>query len=394
MVQRDALKALRDELADLHLCSLDVMYESGVLPPFYGGEYLEDAREVIPMWSYGGARDEPSLAMLVVRMVESAEPDADLRELRASLGLENDLAIGDVLMTLFGERSRSIGGVERVADLSAFMIFAADQLRPAPGYEQSEMLNHIARLQPFALFPVVPVTGSGEQLVYQWNDVEHLRAEVIYADSPQMLEAAVWDYRLRLALEREMSALPEDVPWPPDALSAVTVHELAGLYDLLVRGAIRLYGSTSPLRAQQERLDVLREENGDLLVPMPLNPDVEPVSVLAAERTRMKGDPGGVLLHISGESRPLLTYWPQIRASRYFCIRLRGAEPNLGAACTTDPEPGPVLEWLMADELPQLHRLVHLFSLHELLTCSGLLRPAADSADVFPAGMPADGGLP
>lgn len=372
-LQRDSLNMLRDELIGLHLLSLDVMTDRGILPPLYSGEFLEEAREVIPLWGYGEKGDAvPSLGMVLMRLSDDIEPEPDLQELRGDLELSNDLPATDVLDILSGGDRHKIGGVEGVEDLKLFMVLGGDQLRPAPGYEKEEMLDFIGQRKPYALFLNIPTTGEGDNLTYQWDNFEGMRADVVYAETSELLEAAVWDYRLRLALEFECREIEAEGGVPGDELVAVNERDLVGLYDLMVMGVTRFYGTTSPLRAQQEKLDVLREENGDLIVKTPLLPALEPVSVLAEERARIEADDDQVMLHIQADSSSMQTIWPHIRPHRYFCIRVRHGIIRLvgGRAQPGGYADAPVFEWLTAETLPELYRLAHLFALREFLLLS------------------------
>ncbi len=388
--QRASFRMLRDELIDLHLLSVEYLYLRGVLPPIYGGEHLGDLREAIPLWGYNDENDTPALSIMLMRLVPEAEPNADLRQLREVLDLENDWPVSELMETLFGARGKQIGGLDRVASWSVFLVLAGDQLQPAPGYDRGEMLDHIAQMRPYAIFPFVPISVEGEEPVYHWDDIESLRAEVVYAESPEMLEAAVWDYRLQLALNNEAQEIITGGQAPEDELVALTVSDLVGMYELMAMGVSRFYGTTSPLRAQQEKYDVLREENGDLLVRAPVKAEIEPVFVLAESRKELDGSAGQVILHIDGSRKPLDTLWPQIRASRFFCLRMRQGMVDSRKWRLRGYAPAPYFEWLMADEMRQLHRLAHLFSLYEFLSLCGVVKRAEHLAALINGVIPSD----
>ncbi len=377
-LQRDSLKLLRDELIEWHYLSIDVMTERGILPPLYGGEYLGDTREIIPLWGFENETDlDPSLSIVLLRVVNNNEPCAELREMREDLGLTNDWPVVDLMNSIMGAARSKIEGSEHLEGMSIFLVLGGDQLQPAPGYSRETMIDHMAAMRPYAVFPIVPVTGEADDLTYHWEDLEHFRAEVVYADNWQLLEAAVWSYRLRMALDAYRVDIEAEGDDPNEEMVAPNIYELIGLYDTLVMGAVRLYGATSPVRAQQEKLDILHEDNGDLIVRAPLKPEIEPVNALRDERQHIHSETDGLVLHILGETEMMDSIWPQIRPNRYYSIRIRYgvlSEYNQRVRVRGFAE-RPYYEWYVADTLEGLYEMVHLVALREFLTLSGLIQP-------------------
>jgi hypothetical protein len=375
-LQREALETLREEVADLHEISLIVMADRGILPPLYGGEYLGDNREVIPLWGWTDEDgDDPHLGAVLLRVVPEVEPNDDLRFIRDELEMTNDYPIAELLDALAAlEGTKSVMGAESLRELSMFIMLSGQQVSAASGYDYDDMIDHILDMKPFAVFLIVPTEGEGDNLTYRWDDLEKFRAEVIYAESPQMLETAIWEYRLKLAIDDEKQEIVAAGSEPRDELIALNVPELVGMYDLLVMNAYRLYGTTSALQNKQQELDILREENGDLVVKAPLKPEIEPIPALADARGELNGNDDGVILHLDAESPMMRRVWYRVRPSNLYAIRLRHG------ALSTDKEgrivvsgftSAPVMEWMLAETLPELYRTVHLATLYEMLTVLG-----------------------
>ncbi len=370
--QREALTTLRRELTELHEISLIIMAEKGILPPLYGGEYLNDEREVIPLW--GMMDDDPELGALLLRLVPDVEPNPDLQIERSDLGLINDWPIADLLDTLVNDNGKPlVEGAEELRKLSMLFVLAGNQVNPAPGYDRETMINHIADMKPYAVFPIIPTSGEGETLTYLWDDLDKFRAEIVYAHSPQLLEAAVWEYRLDHALQEEIDVLESEGHDPEEELIALDTAGISAMYDMLVTSTLRLYGTTSPVRMRQEELDILRDESGDLIIKAPLKPEVEPIPLLAAARFEAFIDRDNEILHLKGDSPDIQRVWPQIRASSHFCIRLRHGQYTSardGSVRVNGFLDDPVLEWIVAENLAELYQKVRLAGIYEMLiTC-------------------------
>jgi hypothetical protein len=374
-MQRETLDALRQELSDLHQISLAVLSDRGILPPLYGGEHLDEDREIIPLW---GGDDDPELGALLMRVVPGIEPDADLEDMRDEMGLSNDWPISELLDTLKTPAGKSlVEGAEEISDLSMLFVLLDSQIRPAPGYDRETMLDWIADMRPYAVFPVIPVSGEDDNLVYHWDELEKFRAEVVYAETPELLEAAVWEYRLNLALQSEIDEIKAEGLDPDDELLASDMAGLSALFELVVLRGLRLYGVTSPVRSRQAELDILREENDDLIVRAPLKPEIEPVPLLAEDRRHIEGNHSGLIVHLRNPA--LQKIWPQVRAHKVYCVRLhhgvyrrgRGDRLNISGYSATAK-----VAWFAAETLGDLYRQVRLGATYEMLAAVQLIENA------------------
>ncbi|MCC7209263.1 MAG: hypothetical protein IT323_18265 [Anaerolineae bacterium] len=364
--QRSARRALRDELAALHQLSLEVMHERGILPPLYGGAHLGPQSEcrVIGLDRDGSGPGEPQRFLGLALQPANAEPNAELAIARDLLG--------------YGGTGRTGPHFAR----SKVTLYAAwEALSPLYGSSDA-MIEHVCQGRPVAVFPLLGADLKRLAAVWAGRAPIPCRGLVLCAESPALLEAAVWDYRLCIALDRECQIIAEEGAVPAETLPAMSVPDLIAYHDLLVVRAMRLYGSTSPLYAQQAQLDILRDDAGDLRAPLPLKPDVEPVKLLFNERLRRYAH-DGTLLYLRAEGTPLATFWPQIRASRYFCIRSMYALIDSDDWRITGYRERPGLDWLLADDLDRLYRLVHLYSLHECLAVAGLIDGGKRPGDGF-----------
>ena len=374
--QRKALNNLREELTDLHDMSLMIMFEKGILPPLYGGEYLGDDREAIPLWGYKTDEADPELGALLLRVVPGVEPDPDLEMTREDMGLSNDWPLAELFdMLKMPDGSPAIEEDGELRDLSMLFVLMGEQVGPAPGYDRDVMMAFMSERRPFAVFPIIPTVGADDDLTYNWDNLDDFRAEVIYAESQQLLEAAVWEYRLNHALAAEAAWLKAEGSDPAEEMTAQDTAGLAALFSIVVLHSLHLYGTTSPIRARQQELDILREENGDLIVKAPLKPEVEPIPLLAEDRQEVEGGEDDIILHLSGESQVMQHVWPRIRANRYYCCRARhGAfvEGRDGGLQVKGFMPSPVFEWYMSDVLPDLYRQVRLGSVYEMLCACDL----------------------
>lgn len=383
--QRETADRLCEEVGDLHELSLYVMYEMGILPPLYAGEYLGENREAIALW--GVNEESPEIGAMFVRIMPDIEPNEDLQMERENLGLYNDWPIAELLNGLKDADGKPlIEGAENLRDMQIMFALLGNQIQPAPGYDREGMIDAVASLLPYAVFIHIPVTTEKgdssdedtDDIVYDWDDLEHYRAEILYAESPQLLETAIWEYRLNLALASEQADVVAEGLDPEEELMVTNADELGAMWDMLVMRTIRIYGSTSAIRAKQLELDVLREENGDLIVKTPLKPEIEPITMLAGTRSLIEAaDNNNILIRLEADSPMMRHIWPQVRASAYYAIRLRegvfvtGPKGNLRVNGYSDSV---TMEWLMTDSLPDLYRHVRLFSLSELLTVGNFIR--------------------
>jgi hypothetical protein len=376
--QRETLEVLREELADLHEISLVVMAETGILPPLYGGEQLGTDREVIPLW--GADEDDPELGALLLRVQPGVEPNTDLEAMRDELGMSNDWPISELLETLTTPDGHSlVEGAEEIDRLSMLFVLLDNQIGPAPGYDFETMLEAIGGAQPFAVFPIIPVSEDDER--YDWDNLAGFRAEVVYAETPELLQAAVWEYRLNHALREEVQVIEAEGTDPDDELLARDTAGLSALFELLALRGLRLYGVTSPVRSRQQELDILREENDDLIVRAPLKPEIEPIPLLADDRRQVEGNDDGVIFHLEGKNLASRTIWPQVRAHKYFCIRFHQGvfrRGRGGRLQVTGFRSTPVMEWFMAEALPDLYRQVRLKAIYEMLRVARLVESTAE----------------
>ena len=169
-MQRTALTNLREELIDLHEVSLVVMSDQGVLPPLYGGEHLGETREVIPLW--GLTDDKPELGALLLRVQPDVEPNPELQAMRVELDLQNDWPISELLDVLVRADGKSmVEGADEIRNLSMILALFGNQVAPAPGYNAETMVEHIADMQPYAVFPIVPISGDEDDPAYQWENL-------------------------------------------------------------------------------------------------------------------------------------------------------------------------------------------------------------------------------
>jgi hypothetical protein len=374
-LQRELFDDLRQELRDLHELSLIVLSDQGVLPPLYGGEHLDIDREVIPLWAVSD--DGPELGALLLRVSEGIEPNVELQALREELELSNSWPIAELLeMMVTPDGQPIVDGADEIKDLSILLILMGNQIDPAPGYDRETMFEFIAEMKPYAIFPIIPVTGEGETADYHWENLEDFRAEVVYADSPQLLEAAVWEYRLNRMLKQDIEDMRTEGQNPEELLIGINAAEMGAYYDRFIMHGIRFYGTTSAIRAKQQELDILREESGDLIIKGPLKPEVEPISLMAQARSDVIPAPDGMILYVGSETEAMHLVWPQVRAKKFFCIRLRRGiyrPTKNGQLKLNGYNPTPILEWLVADALPDLYRQVRLASIYEMLSACGLV---------------------
>jgi hypothetical protein len=373
-IQRETLDLLDMELFDLHEVSLWVMDQKGILPPLYGGDFLEEDTELFPIW---GMRNEdigdpqPDIGAVFLRSVPFVEPNLDLQEIRTSLELENDWPVKDILKTITEASGKPIDGASELEDLNVFLMLAGAQLEPAPGYTSEGFVKAMLDGKPCAVFPVIPTTGSEDSLEYLWDKFEDIRGIVIHEDSPQLLEAAVWHYRLQMAFEQVKLDVIADGAKPEDEMLAPDAYNLAGLYDDIVMHGLRFYGTTSVLRERQLQLDVLREDNGDLLIPMPLKPEIEPIETYAAIRREFFNES---LEPLRFQAEALQSIWPNVRAYSFFCIRPRTGrmiKSSDGLLDIDGYDDNAIEEWTVAETLPALYQRVHYRCLYEMLSIMG-----------------------
>jgi hypothetical protein len=369
--RRSARRALHDELLGLHQLSLEVMHERGILPPLYGGTHLGQHNECRVVRLNAPHPGEKLAVMGLVLQPANAEPNPDLavaRDLAGFVGRSGPLFMRSGV-TLY---------------------IAQENLHPSPQGDLYEALDHVCQGRPFAIFPHAGKDRKRRNKLKSARLPVNCSGTVLCAENPAVLEAAVWDFRLALALERECQIIAEEGAVPAEILPATSVRDLVAYHELLVMRALRLYGCTSPLHDQQAQLDVLRDDSGDLRVPLPLNPAVEPVQTLANDRRRRYAT-SGTLVHLRAEGTPLATFWPQIRASRYFCLRQTAAQIDTQSWRITGYRERPGFDWLLADDLNRLYRLVHLYSLYECLAVTGLIEGGDRPGEAFYDALEATG---
>jgi hypothetical protein len=297
--------------------------------------------------------------------------------MREELGLTNDWPVAELLdMLVTADGKSMVEGGEKLRDLDMLFMLDSSQIHPAPGYDRETMLQFIGEMLPYAAFVKIPTVGEDDAVEYLWDDLDRYSAEVVYADTPQLLEAAVWEYRINHALRTEIEEIKEQDLIPAEELMGQDVAELAAIFDTVVMRGFRLYGTTSAVRARQQELDVLREENGDLLVRAPLRREIEPVSFMSDVRDDLTGDDQGLIMHLKADSDVMQQVWPTIRAHNFFLIKARHGmyvEGANGRLKVKGYRESALLEWTVADTLAQLHRIARLSSIYELLSACELV---------------------
>ncbi len=373
-LQQRWIALLRSEIGYLHRHSLDLMAERGILPPFYGGRWLgEEHCEVLTMWRVL-AEGADELGLLLIRPRAGIETNRALRLARSATRLANTWPLAKILQALGPEgMGLPIEGGAALRQTKIALALFGEQCVPAPGFSADEIHAAFEQEKPFAVFIHIPVEGNGETFRLAWNDVQHFRAEVVYGETPEDLEIAVWRYRLDLALREEREEPP---------MLAPNAAGLAGVFDLMVMDATRFYGLTTAVQDRQHQLDILRGLDGDLVVGAPLKAEVEPVTLLAEMRAdHIAGD--GDLLRIDAESALMTDMWPQIRAHSHYCLRLSHAkfEPTrTGQPRIRGYRDVPLLDWIVADSLPELYERTTLHSLRQMLAATGYIRTGQSAA--------------
>ncbi len=401
-VQREWLGLLRQEVDYLDELSVMIMAERGILPPFYGGAELADQNEVIPLWGVD-ERGEEDLGLVFLRSLPDVEMTASLREARDELALTNDLAIADVFASIQSVKPINIEGGEALAGQMITLALSGIQIDPAPGQSLEQTLDHIREGQLFAAFVHIPVKGDillkdGEAFDYDWDELENYRLEILCADSPDDLEMAVWKYRIDLALLDELADMDEDEREETELLF-LNAAELVGVFDVTVLDGMRYYGVTSPVRAKQTTLDILREDDDTLVVRPPLKPEVEPVKALADHRLEIQdaiqrflsmpsrgalANQDSTLLRIDAWGERFRQTWTDVRAHPYFALEvytgLLKSSPS-GKLSVSGYAPLPTIDWVVADSLPELYDRVTLLSLRRMLAIFGYLSWITDEED-------------
>lgn len=395
--QREWLRLLREEVDYLDDLSVIVMSERGILPPFYGGTDFADQTEAIPLWGID-EHGEEDLGLLFLRVVPEIEMADSLREARAEIALSNDLAISDVFASIQAIKPINIEGGADLADQMITLALSGSQIDPAPGQTLEQTRDHIQEGLPFAALLHIPVIGDPSSDVedavdYNWDELESYRIEILCADSLDDLEVAVWKYRLDLALTDELAntdstSSNESEEANPPFLNAA---ELAAIFDLMVLDGMRYYGVTSPVRAKQSMLDILREDDDVLVVRPPLKPDVEPVRPLAEHRSElqesvqkylseniplMSPTQDTVFLRIEPWSEQFRRVWTDARAHPYFALAVHKGVLKLssnGKLTISGYSLLPTTDWIIADSLPELYERVTLFSLRRMLAAFGYM---------------------
>ncbi|MHB8625690.1 MAG: hypothetical protein ACYDBJ_11640 [Aggregatilineales bacterium] len=415
-VQREWLKLLRQEVDYLDDISVMIMTERGILPPFYGGVELADQSEVIPLWGID-EHGEEDLGLLFLRSVPEAETAASLREARDEMALTNDLAIADVFASIQSVKPINIEGSEELADQMITLALAGSQIDPAPGQTIEQTLDHIGEGLPFAAFVHIPVKGDPssedeDAFDYDWDELENYRIEILCADSLDDLEVAVWKYRLDLALLDELADMDLDEQ-DEEALLFLNAAELAGVFDAVVLDGMRYYGVTSPVRAKQTALDILREDDDALVVRPPLKPEIEPVKALAERRVEIQQAVQLFLSNLTNAMPPIQEttlvrlepwgeqfreIWTDVRAHPYYALDIHKGTLKIGASGKLNVNgyaSTPTISWIVADSLPELYERVTLFSLRRMLAALGYLPWFTDIGDEIdtvdlPGAKPAD----
>jgi len=271
------------------------------------------------------------------------------------------------------------GRLGRWKDFAFFI--PACSLRAAPGFALEECLRHVASDKPFAVFPVLPGLAAGDA---DWQEVGGI---LLYADSPQLLEAAVWEFRANGVLasdefddgeETSGYRWPDGQPW--------TLGDLAAEFCFMALCEITLYGATAPAGdcgSGAPVLDVVRSQDSipTLRCFAPLRRSVEP-NRFGAEEVRglieqLAGE-GELLLQLSPES--IADVWPRVRSARFYALRLR--QGIIGEAADGQPvlaggQEDPIIEWMWADTLEELYRLVRLGRIYECLALTGTISASA-----------------
>ncbi len=384
--QTEMLDMLQQEIAEFYEIALMVMSDEGILPPLYGGDYLGneevtgdpiDRREIIPLW--GVSDDDPELVAVLLRVMGGTEPNLEMRQMRGELEMVNDWPLAELLdMMVTPEGDTMIKGSQELRNLSMMVALFGTQVKPAPGYDQKTMIDYMSSGEPHALFIHIPTTVEGDTLTYRWDDLEHFYAEVVYAPSQQMLQAAVWEYCLNLGLDAERKMIEEEGDDEEDELILENAAEWSCLFELFVVQGMRVYGSTSPVRATQAKLDIIREENNDLVVTLPLKPEVEPLAELADFRREALQEPiGKEVIRLPGDSNVVQQIWPTIRANDFYGLRMRnttvvqGPRGEFRLGSNIDQT---YMDWFMGDTLPEVYLQVRLAGIYEMLALCHLIK--------------------
>jgi len=389
--QRKWLRLLREEVDYLDGLSVIVMSERGILPPFYGGLELAEQSEVIPLWGVDESGEE-DLGLLFLRMVPEVEMTASLRGARDEIALTNDLAIADIFASIQAIKPINIEGDQELADQMITLALSGSQLVPMPGQTLEQTNNQLREGLPFAAFVHVPVIGDptaedDDAFDYDWDELEKYRVEILCADSLDDLEVAVWKYRLDLALADELANADSSAAEEPknEEYPFLNAAELVGVFDIMVLDGTRYYGVTSPVRAKQAALDITREDDDILVVRPPLKPEVEPVRTLAEHRMEVQEAvqtflsesasflpplPDTTFLRIELWSKQFRQVWTDARAHPYFALALHKGVLKLstsGRLTIRGYSPLPIIDWIIADSLPELYERVTRFSLRRML---------------------------
>ena len=383
--QREWLKLMQTKIAYLDDLSLMLMFERGILPPFYGGEYLEESSEIIPLWGVSDDGND-ALGILFLRIHPFLEPSEGLETARAEMGLSNELSVNEVFESLQAVKPIKIEGRDSLADLKVALALSGEQVTPVAGQDMADTLDHMRQGLPIAAFVQIPTHGQpdSDEFDYDWELFDQYQVTVLCAQTPEEMEAAVWQYRIDIALADELT---HALPGTPESVVSQTVPnsaEMAALFDRAVLTGMRFYGVTSPIKAKQQALDIIRQENDDLVVYRPLKPDVEPIQ--AFKLARIDSDeaialsvpgPGAdprLLLRVQAWSEPYRSAWTEARSHPYFALRVHTADLAVREDGTLNVKgfvTDPVIEWVSADSLPELYQRVTWASLRQMLAALG-----------------------
>ena len=94
---------------------------------------------------------------------------------------------------------------------------------------------------------------------------------------------------------------------------------------------------------------------------------------------------GGEILHLGGTDESLQRIWPQVRANNVFSIRVRHGiigQGRNGQLRVGGYSENAVMEWAVADNLPNLYRQVRLAGIYEMLAACGLVN--AKTYEIIP----------
>jgi hypothetical protein len=384
--QRSWVNGVKKELKSLHETSLVLMKQHGVLPPFYGNIGHDGAySEILPIWNIkDNTPDELALLLFRASLVDDINPE--LEDARLEVKFKDTWEMSD-LLTLLNQYDSDVvveGKIDTDWDRFAFVL-PTKRLMPAPGYDLKNILQAIVHHKPYAVFLHFPITGDGDTFDCAWQDWRHVYGHILYGKDQANLEAAVWRYRINLAVylldKQQEAATHMKAHFNP----RINLSDFAAGFDHYALRAYRVYGTTSPLREKQLELDILREDT-DLVIPLPLKLGIEPLESLeqnrAASAMRLKEASDlapTTLFRFPIEKIFSMEAWTQIRSHKYYCLRPyiarlqynRQWETRLMGYYTDRI----TISWVYANTLDELFNLVDLLAIQELLTITRFMKP-------------------